>query len=105
MRESHLEGPVCVSVCVLGRGSSFNVKMWYKLRKLKPLSWKKSFTWFSVVYSCVLLSPWWQWHHELLSVHMQSVFSHISLMLLMSGVLIQLSLGKHMAQQKGFDIW
>ena len=30
--------------------------------------------------------------------------SHISQLLLMSGVLTQLSLGKHMAQKKGFEI-
>lgn len=50
-------------------------------------------------------SPQWQWHHELLFMNMQSMFSHISQMLLRSGVLIQLSLGKHIAQQKGFEIW
>lgn len=93
-------------MCVYVVGvSSFNGKIWYKLRRWKPLSWKKSFTWYSMVYSGVLMSPWWQWHHGLLFMDMQNVFSHISQMLLMSGVLIQLSLEKHMAQWKGFEIW
>lgn len=101
MRESHLR---VVCVCVLLGFPVLMGKCDINLGDENPFLEEKFHLVFHV-YSGVLMSPCWQWHHGLLFMHIQSVFSYISQMLLMSGVLIQLSLEKHMAQRKGFEIW